>query len=148
MFIKTVNIFTLIIIISTSVYSQVLWNDPPENYFYENQSRWVIIILPPPQNLSASIINNNQVLLKWDKYWTDNFKAHYKKRFDVDALPNRFSLYRQNLTDGGGYNALVGVHFDETKYIDATVEFGKEYLYKIMASDKNYLTQDGLQRWS
>ena len=149
MFIKTVNILLIIIVLPTSIYSQVLWNDPPDYIPYAG--RTVEVILPPPQNFTASNINNKQVLLKWDEYWTAVFFIQYQNRMSYPPIPNRFSLYKQNLTDGNGItNALVGVNWNENQYIDMDVVIGKEYKYQIIASDLNYRNQNygGLQRWS
>jgi len=140
---------SLILIILTAVLSgQIVWNDPPEYYYYENQNRWVEIILPIPQNLKASTINNNQVKLTWNEYWTQEMFDAYLNKFGYAAIPNRFSLYKQNITNGSTLDALTGVSWQENEYIDTNVEFCKEYLYKIMAQDQNYQTVGGLQHWS
>lgn len=147
MFLKTIKILILTIVISTSMYSQIPWNDPPEYITYSG--RTIEVILPPPQNFEATTINSNQVLLTWDKYWSDDFFIHYENRMGYPPVPNRFSLYKQNLTDGGIFNALVGVTWDENQYIDTDVIIGKEYMYQIIASDLNYLYRtDCVQRWS
>ncbi len=145
---KEFKTYLILIILSAVLSGQIPWNDPPEYYYYDNQNRWVVIILPPPQNFTATLLNDNQVILSWDEYWTDNFKVHYRNRFGYEAIPNRFSLYKQNLTDGGGVNAFVGVTWNENQYIDTDVVVGKKYLYQILASDLNYQTYSGLQRWS
>ncbi|MFC1759922.1 hypothetical protein ACFLZD_00195 [Candidatus Neomarinimicrobiota bacterium] len=44
--------------------------------------------------------------------------------------------------------AIPSVLWDTNEYIDTSVELDKEYLYEIMASDKNYQTIGGLQHWS
>ena len=138
-----------IILIPLSIFSQIIWNDPPQYIWYENGKRWIEVILPTPQNLKASTINMSNVILTWDEYWTENFLAAYKNRMGYDALPNRFSLYRQNITDGDlQLQAIPSVAWDKTEYIDTNVDFGKEYLYKILASDQNYLIYGGLARWS
>lgn len=145
---KKFKTLLILIILSMVLSGQIPWNDPPEYYDYENQNRSVEIILPPPQNFTATTLNANQVLLSWDEYWTDDFKVHYKNRFGYEAIPNRFSLYKQNLTDGGEVNAFVGVTWNENQYVDTDVVVGKKYLYQILASDLNYQTYGGLQRWS
>lgn len=129
-----------------TVSGQIVWNEPPDTIWYGNQSRWVEVILPTPQNLSASTVNTNQVKLTWNEYWTQALLDAYLNKFGYAAIPNRFSLYKQNITNGGTLDALTGVDWDKTEYIDTNVELGKEYLYKIMASDLNYQTR--LQHWS
>lgn len=131
-----------------TVSGQIVWNEPPDTIWYGNQSRWVEVILPTPQNLSASTVNTNQVKLTWNEYWTQALLDAYLNKFGYAAIPNRFSLYKQNITNGGTLDALTGVDWDKTEYIDTNVELGKEYLYKIMASDLNYQTIEGLQHWS
>ena len=144
---RIVNILLISMVLPLSVQSQVPWNDPPEYITYSG--RTIEVILPPPQNFIASNINNNQVLLKWDDYWTNIFFIQYKNRIGYPPIPNRFSLYKQNLTDGDGITqALSGVTWDENQYIDTDVINGKKYMYQIIASDQNYLTQGGWQRWS
>lgn len=132
----------LILIILTAVLSgQIVWNDPPEYYYYENQNRWVEIILPIPQNLKASTINNNQVKLTWDTYWTLELINAYTIKFGYAPQPGRFSFYRNG-------QALTGVPYTENEYIDVTTIIGHTYIYKYMASDFNYQTIGGLQHWS
>jgi len=139
----------ILIILSTTLLGQIIWNEPPDTIWYSNQSRWVEVILPTPQNFIASSINNNQVKLTWNEYWTQEMFDAYLNKFGYVAIPNRFSLYRQNITDDDlQLQAIPGVDWDKTEYIDTNVEFGKEYLYKIMAQDQNYQTVGGLQHWS
>ena len=146
---KKVKIILTLIGLPISIYCQVLWNEPPDTIWYGNQSRWVEIILPIPQNFVASSINNNQVKLTWNEYWTQEMFDAYLNKFGYVAIPNRFSLYRQNITNGElQLQSLDGVNWHKTEYIDTNVELGKEYLYKIMSSDQNYLTIDRLQHWS
>lgn len=146
---KEFKTYLILIILAAVLSGQVVWNDPPEYYYYENQNRWVEVILPTPQNLSASTVNNSQVKLKWNEYWTQALLDAYLNKFGYAAIPNRFSLYRQNITNGDlQLQAIPGVPWDKIEYIDTNVEFGKEYLYKIMAQDQNYQIVGGLQHWS
>lgn len=142
-----IKIVFAILLFMITVSGQIVWNEPPDTIWYGNQSRWVEVILPTPQNLSASTVNTNQVKLTWNEYWTQALLDAYLNKFGYAAIPNRFSLYKQNITSGT-LDALTGVDWDKTEYIDTNVELGKEYLYKIMASDLNYQTIGGLQHWS
>jgi len=144
---KIFNTHLVLLILSTVLSGQVLWNDPPEYTTYAGRN--IVVILPPPQNFTASVTINNQVLLHWDEYWTVNFLIAYQNRMGYPPIPNRFSLYKKNVTDSGIVNALTGVSKDENQYVDTNVILGKEYMYQIMASDLNYLNPGGgWQRWS
>ena len=143
---KIFNTHLIVLILSTVLSGQVFWNDPPEYITYAGRN--IVVILPPPQNFTASVTINNQVLLRWDEYWTEIFFIQYQNRMGYPPIPNRFSLYKQNLTDGGTFNALVGAIWDANQFIDTDVITGKEYMYQIIASDLNYLTYGGWQRWS
>jgi len=145
---KDFKTYLILVILTTVLSGQVLWNDPPDYIWYENGQRTIEVILPPPQNFVASTINGNQVILTWDEYWSNVFFIQYKSRMGYSPDPNRFSLYKQNLTDGGAFNAFDGVTWNENQYIDLDVVTGKEYMYQILASDLNYMTYGGLQRWS
>jgi hypothetical protein len=146
---KKANIIFILIGLPLSVYSQIIWNEPPDTIWYDNQSRWVEVILPTPQNFIASFINNNQVKLTWNEYWTQEMFDAYLSKFGYVAIPNRFSLYRQNITNGElQLEAIPSAVWETNEYIDTNVELGKEYLYKIMTSDKNYQTIGRLQHWS
>jgi hypothetical protein len=146
---KKANIIFILIGLPLSVYSQIIWNEPPDTIWYGNHSRWVEVILPTPQNLIASSINNNQVKLTWNEYWTQEMFDAYLSKFGYVAIPNRFSLYRQNITNGELQSqAIPSAVWNTTEYTDTNVELSKEYVYKIMAPDGNYLTIGGLQHWS
>jgi len=147
--IKKFKTYLILIFITAVLSGQIVWNEPPDTIWYSNQSRWVEVILPTPQNLRANSIDTVNVILTWDEYWTQELFDAYLSKFDYDAIPNRFSLYRQNLTDDDlPLKAIPSAKCDSTRHIDTDVEFGKEYLYKMMASDKNYQTIGGLQHWS
>ena len=146
---KIANIIFILIGLPLSVYSQIIWNEPPDTIWYDNQSRNVEVILPTPQNFIASSINNNQVKLTWNEYWTQELFDAYLSKFGYVAIPNRFSLYRRNITNGElQLQSIPSALWDKTEYIDTNVELGKEYLYEIMSSDNNYQTIGGLQHWS
>ncbi|MBU0530013.1 hypothetical protein KKF86_09755 [bacterium] len=146
---KKANIIFILICLPLSVYCQIIWNEPPDTIWYNNQSRWVEVILPTPQNFTATTVNTNQVILQWNEYWTQEMFDAYLNKFSYVAIPNRFSLYRQNITNGElQLQAIPGAGWDKTQYIDTDVELGKEYLYKIMVQDNNYQFVGGLQHWS
>ena len=122
-------------------YSQILWNEPPDTIWYANQSRWVEIILPRPVLLKAETVNQNQVKLTWDKYWTDTMINAYTSKFGYAPSFVRYSFYRNGI-------ALTGVPINDTEYIDMTVDEGNTYYYQYMVSTDNYKAVGGLQRWS
>ncbi len=134
------TVFRSLLFISLA-YSQILWNEPPDTIWYANQSRWVEVILPRPAPLKAETVNQNQVKLKIEQYWTDSFRSAYINKFGYEAIPNRHSLYKNG-------NALSGVLITDTEYIDNTTVKGETYYYEYLASDDNYIYIGELQHWS
>jgi len=134
--------FTIILSIITScLFSQILWNEPPDTIWYGYQSRWVEVILPQPTPLKATTINYNEVKLTFDTYWTQEFIDAYIDKFGYAPIPNRYSFYRNGF-------ALIGVPIHDNEYIDKTAIYGETYSYKYLASDTNYQNIGGLQHWS
>ncbi len=133
----SINLFLL----SATLCGQFIWNEPPDTIYYGNQSRWVEVILPRPNSIKAETINQNQVKLTIDDYWTSDFVSAYTTKFGYIPDPGRYSLYRDGI-------ALSGVGLITRQYIDDTTIYGNTYSYQYMASDKNYQVIGGLQHWS
>lgn len=135
------KLLTGILLLLSFTNSQVLWNEPPDTIWYSNQSRWVEVILPRPEPIKAKTINQDQVQLTIEKYWTDSFTLAYINKFGYAPIPNRYSLYRDGI-------AIGGIPITDTAYIDNTTIKGETYYYEYLASDNNYISIGGLQHWS
>ncbi len=135
---KNIRTYLNLMILTTILSGQIVWNEPSYTIWYSFQQRYVEVILPTPQNLVASSINNNQVKLTWDTYWTSELINAYTIKFGYVPLPNRYSFYRNGQALTGG----------TIEYIDETTIIGQTYTYNYMASDKNYQTVGGMQHWS
>ena len=138
---KEFKTYLIMIILSAVLSGQIIWNEPPDTIWYDNGQRWVEVILPQPKILHAITVNNHQVKLTWDTFWTPELINAYTTKFGYAPDPNRYSFYRNG-------QALTGVQLTENEYIDATTLIGQTYIYEYLASDANYQIVGGLQHWS
>ncbi|MCK4903798.1 MAG: hypothetical protein KAS35_03830 [Candidatus Marinimicrobia bacterium] len=138
---KKFKTYLTMIILSAVLSGQIIWNEPPDTIWYDNGQRLVEVILPQPKILHAITVNDHQVKLTWDTFWTPELINAYTTKFGYAPNPNRYSFYRNG-------QALAGVLLTENEYIDVTTLIGQTYIYEYLASDANYQIVGGLQHWS
>ena len=86
---KEFKTYLIIIILSAVLSGQIIWNEPPDTIWYDNGQRWVEVILPQLKILHAITVNNHQVKLTWDTFWTPELINAYTTKFGYAPDPNR-----------------------------------------------------------